>query len=312
MRLVFFGTPSFAVPSLKQLIQSHHRLVAVVTMPDRPRGRNQQPSGSPIKETALSAGLPLLQPEQLDSSFEKTLVDNKPDCAVVVAYGSIFKPSLLGQFPKGTYNLHASLLPRWRGAAPIQWALLSGDEETGVTIFQLDGQVDHGPIVSCAHIQIAPTDTTTTLGEKLSILGSELLIQTLDSIEQGTFQARPQEESKTTLAPRLQKEDGLIHWNLSAQQLHNRVRALQPWPGATTRLNGKLLKLFLTEPHPQGTDSPRQPGRVLLAHPQEGLWIQTGQGRLKILQLQEEGGKILQTKEFLAGHPISPGISLGK
>lgn len=309
MRLVFFGTPAFAAHSLKRLLQSKHTVAAVVTQPDRPKGRSPQGlSPSAVKEVAQASKIPLDQPEKLnDPTLHQNLKALAADCAVVVAYGGLLPLRLIQLFPKGALNLHPSLLPKLRGAAPIQWALISGDSETGVTIFQMDEQMDHGPILLQTAVPIDPNDTAVSLTVSLAEKGAALLGEALDRLENQTLKSHPQEESKVTYAPRLKKEDGILHWQESADKIHHRVRGVQPWPGALTWFQGKQLKVFSTQPDLKRHDPTLSPGTVATADPSQGLWIQTGKGQIRMDRLQWESGKVLDTAEFLRGHPIRPG-----
>lgn len=305
MRVVFFGTPEFAVPSLKRILDSPHQVVAVVTQPDRKKGRSSQPTAPAIKDLVKGLGIPILQPDNLgDPSVLSTLEALLPHVGIVVAYGQLLPAPLLKLFPKGVMNLHASLLPRYRGAAPIQWALMNAELETGITVFQLDEKLDHGPILLQIPHAIRPEDNAETLRVALSELGTHTVLKALDLLEEGPAQFTPQDETLATYAPRLKKEDGLIDWNLSSREIFNRVRGLQPWPGACTCWEGKVLKLLCVTPDSSRNDPKVKPGTVILSDASQGLWVQTGQGQLQINELQLEGGKALQTFDFLRGHPI--------
>ena len=311
MRLLFFGTPAFAVPSLEGLIQGRQQIVGVITQPDRPKGRSEKPAASAIKETALHQHLPILQPSDLkDPVFLKTVSDFKPDCGVVVAYGRILPPALLKLFPHGVINLHASLLPKFRGAAPIQWALIQGESQTGVTIFRLDEQLDHGPILLQASHPIQPEDTAETLNRSLATIGSRLLVDAVNQIESGQAKFQKQDDSLASHAPPLKKEEGILQWKEDCRQIHNRIRGVQPWPGATTWLNGKLLKILSSSFEPDKNNPTAQPGTVIAADQNQGIWVQTGKGQIGIHRLQLEGGRALNAPDFLRGHPIPPGSIL--
>lgn len=311
MRIVFFGTPKFAVPALEHLLAGPHAVAAVVTQPDRPSGRARKTGPTPVKKRAMEAGLPVLQPEQPgDPAFLQILRKTGADCAVVVAYGRILPPALLQLFPRGTYNLHASLLPKYRGAAPIQWALIQGERETGVTLFRLDDELDHGPVLLQRPCAIEPEDTGATLARKLSQLGAGLVLEGLDLLERGGERLTAQEHSAATRAPRLTKQDGVIDWRKEAVTLHNLVRGVQPWPGAVTWLESKMLKVLAARPEPNCQEPSAKPGTVISASPADGIRVQTGKGQLRIIELQPEGGTPLDTASFLRGHPIAPGARL--
>ncbi len=311
MQLLFFGTPEFAVPALQRLIESPHSVLAVVTQPDRPQGRGRRPSPSAVKLAAQAAKLPVLEPDSLRASpFLKEIQRLKPEVAVVVAYGRLLPLALLQLFPRGAYNLHPSLLPKFRGAAPIPWAILLGESETGITIFQLDEMLDHGPILLQAKHPIDPEDTAMTLSQKLAELGSLLMLKGLDLIGLGSPPIVSQKEEEATYAPVLKKGDGIIDWKSSCLEIHRRIRAVQPWPGAQTWVNGRSLKLIATTPDP-GRHDPHVPyGTVVLADPKAGLWVQTAQGQLRINRLQPAGGKVLKAADFLLGHPLPVGTVL--
>ncbi len=308
MRVLFFGTPEFALPSLEALVQSRHPVAAVVTQPPRPKGRFQKDSPSAVEEAARHLGIPVLEPEDLSqASFLSTVRSLAPELAVVVAYGRILPKELLQLFPKGAINLHASLLPRYRGAAPIQWALIQGESETGVTVFQMDERLDHGPILLQERQPIRLEDTAATLAHVLAKLGSQTLLKTVALIEQGEVQPQLQGESLASPAPRLTKEDGRIDWRRDCKTIHNRIRGVQPWPGAMTWLMGRSIKILSTTPEESRGDSRYTPGTVVLADPSKGLWVQTGQGQIRIDRLQRVGGKALDSHAFLLGHPIPRG-----
>ncbi|MBI1953045.1 MAG: methionyl-tRNA formyltransferase [Candidatus Omnitrophica bacterium] len=310
MKLVFFGTPEFAVASLRALEASRHQVAAVVTQPDRPSGRSQKVEPSPVKKEAQGDGLPVFQPIDLsEPAFLSRLQAFQAELAVVVAYGKLLPPSLIQPFPKGAVNLHASVLPKYRGAAPIAWALIHGERETGVTVFQLDDELDHGPIIASERLTVQDDDDAVSLSKKLSRLGSLCLAGAIDSLADGTAAPQPQREDQASWAPRLKKEDGLIRWSLSAEKIRRLVRGVQPWPGAWTLWKGKPLKILAvsTEGFPGVPGA--KPGTVVLSHPSEGLAVQTGQGRIKILKLQGPGGRALAFGDFLRGHPIPLGAS---
>lgn len=320
MKVLFLGTPTFALPIFQRLLKSSHSVVAVVTQPDRPRGRGQKVEPSPVKEAARAAGLPVLEPKDPSApDFLRAVGIAAPDCAIVVAYGRLLPRSFLELFPKGVYNLHASLLPKYRGAAPIPWALIRGEQETGVTLFRLDEQLDHGPILLRRQTPIPPEEDAVSLARRLADLGAEAIGEALDPLAAGPIALEPQDESGATLAPRLTKESGRIDWNETAQEIHNLVRGVQPWPGAFTSLGGKLLKILAArsekdaqQPFVRSSSKHERkpPGTVLSADPPTGLWVQTGKGTLQILRLQPEGGKPLAAADFLRGHLLRAGDRL--
>lgn len=310
MRIIFFGTPEFSVPSLQQVMEASHEVAAVVTQPDRPKGRAKEPVHPAVKEAALAAGLQVLQPEKpQDENFLQSIRALRPECAVVVAYGRILPPALLSLFQKGAVNLHPSLLPKFRGAAPIQWTLIRGEQETGVTIFRLDDQLDHGPILLQMHHKIDPQDNAETLSDLLSTVGARALVDALELLENGRAHLHPQNDEAATAAPPLRKKDGIIRWEEDCTAVHNRVRGVQPWPGALTESEGKLLKLLETFPDDSRNAAGEKPGAIVSADEVHGLWVQTGSGQLRIDRLQMEGGKALDTGSFLRGHRLSAGTS---
>jgi methionyl-tRNA formyltransferase len=318
VRIVFFGTPDFAVPSLEVLIASPHEVVAVVTQPDRPRGRGQQVSASPIKSRAEAAGLPVLQPDRLkDPSFLDPLRALASDLGVVAAYGRIL-PQVLLDLPRlGMVNVHASLLPRHRGASPIARAILDGDARTGVTIMRVVQALDAGPMLAVRETAIQPDETAEALEARLATLGAVLLAEMLEPLARGTQIETAQDEALATYAPRIVKPDGLIEWDQRALAVHNRVRALVPWPHAYTFLDGQRLVLHETHPY-DSIDAARlatggegsalvQPG-VVLASARGVLLVGAAEGTvLEIRRLQQEGRRVLTAREFLAGHPLAPG-----
>ncbi len=313
MKILFLGTPAFAVPSLEKLLQSGHTVAGLVTQPDRPRGRCKTPQPPPVKEAALLKSVPVFQPLRPgDPAFLAEIKKLGAECAAVVAYGRLLPKPFLSLFRCGAVNLHASLLPKYRGAAPIQWAILRGETETGVTVFELDEQLDHGPVILQQKTPIKPDEDAAGLAARLSEIGATTLIEALDLIETGMTSPVPQEDSQATHAPLLTKEDGVIRWELPAAEIRNRIRGLQPWPGAVTGAGDKSLKILAATADPtpfvpgKGT-----PGAVLLADPTQGLFVQTGKGVLRIDRLQPAGGNPMSAAEFLRGHPLQPGTQLG-
>ncbi len=308
IRIVFMGTPGFAVPVLLALADQH-QVAGVVTQPDRPAGRGQRVVASPVKEAALARGLPVFQPETLRSpEAVARLAEWQPEVIVVAAFGQILRPDVLNLPPYGCLNVHASLLPRWRGAAPIPAAILAGDTTTGVTIMRLDEGLDTGPILAQAECPIAPDDTTATLTARLADLGARLLIETLPGWLAGEVQPRPQDPSQATYCRPLRKEDGLLDWSRPAADLDRLVRACNPWPGAYTAWQGQRLKVLRARPHPawQGEGPPG----LVVALP-DGLGVVAGQGLLELLEVQLAGKKPLAAGLFVRGQRGLVGGRLG-
>ncbi len=309
MKVLFLGTSEFSCPSLKALLESTHETVGVVTQPDRPKGRGQKFSPSPVKSQALAKGLPVFQPEKIrDRSSLEVLKSFHPDLMVVVAYGQILSPAVLAIPPRGSVNVHGSLLPKYRGAAPIARALLEGESRTGVTTMLLDAGMDTGPILLTAETGVEESDTLGTLHDRLASMGAYLLLQTLDGLEKGTITPLPQDSSRATYAPKIEKEEGRINWQRPARQLFNLVRAFDPWPGAFTTWGGRNLKLFRPSPLEEGTKE--APGTVIQTSA-AGLRIATSHGDLLIRELQLENRPRMGVAEFLRGYPLKPGVQLG-
>ena len=312
LRVVFMGTAELSCDSLRALIESpEFQVVAVVTQPDRPKGRELKLHPSPVKQLALQANLPVLQPERArEETFLGALRDLRPDLVAVAAYGQILPQSILDLPRFGCLNVHTSLLPRYRGAAPIQWAILNGDAETGVTIMKMDAGLDTGDILTQATTPIHPEDTAVTLHARLAALGAELLVQTIPDYVAGKVASRPQPTEGVSHAPKIKKQDGRIDWNQAAQAIWNRVRGLVPWPGAFSYLPGQpqphLLKIWKAET----LQCAGPPGEVLQAE-KTGIVVGCGHDALRILVLQREGGRRLTAQEFLAGHPLLPGQKMG-
>jgi methionyl-tRNA formyltransferase len=312
LRVLFMGTAELSCDTLRALIESPAvQVVAVVTQPDRPKGRDLKLQPSPVKVLGLSAKLPVLQPERARSEeFLEALRALQPDLIVVAAYGQILPVSILDLPRFGCLNVHTSLLPKYRGAAPIQWAILNGDTETGVTIMKMDAGLDTGGILTQATTAIQPEDNSETLHDRLARMGAELLVQTMPDYVAGKLLPRPQPAEGVSHAPKIKKQDGHIDWNQPARAIWNRVRGLVPWPGAFTYLPGQphphLLKLWQAEV----VDRSGASGEVLQAD-KTGIVVGCGCEALRILILQREGGRRLQAHEFLAGHPLLPGQRLG-
>jgi len=329
--IVFFGTPAFAVPSLEALIGSRHRVAAVVSQPDRPKGRGQQLQATPTKLVAQAAGIPVIQPTRIkEEAFLQQIRDLQPDLGVVVAFGRILPDALLVIPRLGMINVHASVLPRYRGAAPIQRAVLAGDAETGVTIMRVETELDAGPTFAVATVPIPPDATSGDVERTLAPLGAALLLPVVDDLEAGRAVETPQDHAGATLAPKITKDEGTIDWTLPAAAVHNRVRGLQPWPLASTRFNGERLVLRRTSPAPdlpapsgvRSTNRPKgqvpggltpedlTPGTVVRAHGDE-LIVACGDGTaLRVLEVQPEGRRTMTAREFLAGRGVTEGSRL--
>jgi methionyl-tRNA formyltransferase len=297
-RVVFMGTPEFAVPSLQALAREH-QVVGVVTQPDRPAGRGRRLVAPPVKELAQALGLDVIQPPTLrrPEAVER-LAAWRPDVVVVAAFGQILRPAVLALPPHGCLNVHASLLPRYRGAAPIPAAILAGDERTGVTIMQMDEGLDTGPMLAQAEWPIGPEDTTGSLTEALARLGAGLLLEVLPGWLLGVVVPRPQDESQATHCRTLQKEDGLLDWSMPAAHLDRQVRACDPWPGAYTAWAGQRLKVLRARPLP-GVRVDAEPGRVLDLAP--GTGVATGEGVLELLEVQLAGKAAMAVHAFAQG-----------
>jgi methionyl-tRNA formyltransferase len=309
MRIVFMGTPDFAVPSLDALLRSDESVVGVVTQPDRPKGRGQTLAASPVKLVCLREKLPLLQPAKMkDPAFLETLRNWQPDLIVVTAFGRILPPVILAIPPRGCVNVHASLLPKYRGAGPIQWAIINGERETGVTTMLMDEGMDTGPILLQEMIAIAPEDTAGTLSMKLADLGGRLLVETLRRLKDGTLQPRPQDNARATSAPLLKKEDGLIDWKLNAEAIVNRIRGMSPWPGAYTYANDDRLTIWKARSLDRREKA--LPGAVVEIE-KDAILVATGHGLLAIGEIQPANKRRMTVAQYLAGHPLSPGVMLG-
>jgi len=319
MRIVFFGSPEFALPSLDALLESRHEVVAVVSQPDRPAGRGHAATPPPVKSAALSHRLQVLQPEQVsDPDSVEAIRALAPDAFVVAAYGQILRQRLLDVPPRGILNVHASLLPRWRGASPVAAAILAGDELTGVTLMQMVRALDAGPVLARVEVPISPHDTAGTLEPRLAQAGARLLGETLDAWLSGELQAEPQDESLVTYAPQIKRADALLDWSLPAVGLWRQVRAYNPWPVAFTRWQGEELRIL--EAWPVGLASGKAPGTVLPLAPlppdaasdEETFSVQAGRGALAIRRLQRPGRRAVSGAEFLRGQRDLVGSRLGE
>ena len=310
MNIVFAGTPEFAVSSLKALNESRHNVIAVYTQPDRPAGRGRKLQASPVKQFALAQGLPVFQPESLKNPKDVSQLGSlKPDIMVVVAYGLILPPSVLDIPRLGCLNVHASLLPRWRGAAPIQRAIEAGDKTTGVTIMQMDSGLDTGTMLLKKETPIENDDTAATLHDRLAELGAEALILVLEKLEQGVLSGEPQNEQEATYAKKLEKAEAQIDWALPADVLARKVRAFNPWPAANCSLNGKRLRILQASAMP--SSHIKAENGTVNEIGEDTISVQTGDGILGISQLQLEGGRPQTVREFLNGHQMHVGDRLG-
>ena len=308
MNVVFYGTPEFAVPALTRLLDSPHRVAAVVTQPDRARGRGQRVSESPVKWAATSRGARVLQPERLgDGAFLATLSALEPDLAVVAAYGRMLPDAVLEAPRLRTINIHPSLLPKYRGAAPVQRAIIAGETETGVTIMRLVHEMDAGPTFARRTRPIAPDETSDVVEADLSRLGADLLLEVIDELEAGTAAEHAQDHGAATLAPRLSREDGRIDWRAPAPAIHNLVRGLHPWPHASAMFDGARYLIHRTAGAASPGPDAAAPGTLVEAAG-DRLLVATGHGgALAILEIQPEGRRRLATRPFLAGRRWSPG-----
>ncbi|HYE88745.1 MAG TPA: methionyl-tRNA formyltransferase [Vicinamibacterales bacterium] len=308
LRVVFFGTPGFAVPTLEHVINSSHEVVGVVTQPDRPRGRGQQITTGPVKTLAQAHRIPVHQPDKLArDQFEPALTALGADIGVVAAYGKILPDWLLSAPRLGLINVHASLLPKYRGASPVHRAVMSGDTETGVTIMRVVKALDAGPMLASVRVPIGRDDTTTTIESLLAIKGAKLLVQTLDAIETGPVTETAQDESLVTYAPKITKAEGLIDWGLPAERIHNLIRGLWPWPHAYTFLGGVRHILHRSRVSQQPADGVA-PGTILLASALEGLHVSCGEGTtLELVDIQLEGKRVMSARDVMASKTLAPG-----
>ncbi len=304
-RIVFMGTPDFSVPSLEALHAAGHDIALVITRPDKPRGRGRKLDAPPVKKAAIKLNRPVIQPPTLrDDDVLQILREAQADFFIVVAFGQILTGTVLGMARQGCINVHASLLPRYRGPAPIHWAVINGDPESGVTTMMMDKGLDTGDILMQAKEPVVPTDTAGALHDRLAMLGSRLLCQTLDAFSEGTVRRIPQEHSLATYAPLLKKTDGLVDWRKPAAKIESFIRGMNPWPGAFTYWGNRRLKIFRAETARMLTTA--SPGTILRGHADE-LTVATGQGALSILDIQEASGSRLPVSEFLRGCRIAAG-----
>jgi methionyl-tRNA formyltransferase len=304
LRVVFLGTPAFALPSLEGILRSGADLVAVVCQPDRPKGRGLELIAPPVKQWALEHGRPVLQPEKVKQGRLKALIEPfAPDVLVVTAYGRILPEDVLAMAPLGAINAHASLLPKYRGAAPIQWAVAKGETETGVTIMQMDSGLDTGDMLLVRRLAIGPEETAGELHDRLAALSGDALAEALPLLLQGALQPRKQDSALATLAPILTKEDGQLDLRRSAAELFNRTRGFYPWPGAVLSLHGKAFKVHRARARPSASQA--APGTVVETG--DSLGVQTGDGIYEVLEIQPEGKRRMTAREMLSGHRLAIG-----
>ena len=305
-RIIFMGTPEFACPTLQTLLDRGENVVAVFTQPDRPKGRGQKLQSPPVKELALQHGIPVHQPLKVRApEVIEQISGLQPDLIVVVAFGQILPKALLEIPPQGCVNVHASLLPRYRGAAPLNWCIVNGETETGVTTMLMDVGLDTGPMLLKKATPIGPDEGIQALHDRMSQLGAELLGETLDGLKAGAITPQPQDDSQSCYAPLLKKEHGLIDWQRPAAELHNQIRGLSIWPGAVTVLENAPLKLYRTSIG-QGSGVPGS----IIATGKNGIEVACGQGSLIIHELQAAGSKKMDAASFLTGHPLALGTLL--
>ena len=299
MRLLFMGTPVFAVPTLKALLSSHHTVSAVFTQPDKPSGRGEKLSAPPVKQLALEQDVAVYQPEKLKApEWQPVFAELNVDAYVVVAYGRILPQWLLDLPRLGAYNVHASLLPQYRGAAPIHWAIANGETKTGITTMKLDAGMDTGDMLLQHEIPIEPEDTSTSIHDRLAEIGAELMLQTLDALERGLAKRIPQDPALASYAPMLKKADGLLDWSQSAVSVHNRIRAFNPWPGTYTVLQGQTFRIWKAQP---AEASGELPSGTLLHHSSGAAVVACGTGFLRLEEVQLENRKRTSALDFLHG-----------
>ncbi len=311
MDLIFCGTPEFAVPTLKKLVEAGHNVRLVVTQPDRPSGRGQEIAPPPVKRLAVSLGIPVVQPDKIKNNqeFRQQLEAAKPDAIIVVGYGRIIPKWMIDLPRHGNINLHASLLPKYRGAAPIQWAIARGETVTGVTTMRIDEGLDTGDILLQREMPINPEDTAVILSPRLAEMGTHLMLETLERLAAGSIQSRKQDHTEATLAPMLKKEDGQIDFNLQAPEILNRLRGFQPWPSAFTSFRGKNLTLHHAR-LPGSGSGPLAPGELKVAG--EDLFLGCGEGTaLQVMELQPEGKRRMSARDFIHGYRPKSGEKLG-
>jgi methionyl-tRNA formyltransferase len=302
------GTPDFAVPSLEALLKSDDQVVGVVTQPDRPKGRGQEVIPSPVKVVCRREGIPILQPLKMKApEFLEALRQWNSDVITVTAFGRILPAAILTLPPRGCINVHGSLLPKYRGAGPVQWAVIRGEQETGITTMLMDEGMDTGAMLLQERVAIRPDDTAGTLAPRLAEVGGRLLVETLRQLKAGALRPQPQDHSLATMAPLLKKEDGLVDWTLPAGDIANRVRGLSPWPGAFTYVNGERWTLWRVAASEESQN--KTPGTVTKVT-KDAIDVATGGGTIQILEIQPSNSRRMTTAQYLAGHHLAEGISL--
>lgn len=306
MRLIFLGTPEFAVPSLRALHASSHEVLLVVAQPDRPAGRGMKMQKPAVAEAAIELGLPLVQPPKLDATFLDEVRELRPDVGIVVAYGKILRKALLDIPPRGFLNVHGSILPRWRGAAPVQRAIEAGDRESGVAIMQLDEDLDHGPVFDVARLAIGDDELAPSLFARLAESGARLLVEVLDRIERGDITPQEQDHSAATHAKKIEKEEGLVDWSQPARRIYDRFRAFQPWPGLTAMIGGEAIKLTDVA---MSSEMHGVPGEVVSID-RDGIVVQCGGSALRIRQMQRPGKRSLPAVDVARGLGLEQGAIL--
>lgn len=310
MKIVFMGTPDFALASLDKLIDGGYEIAAVVTQPDRPKGRGKKLTPPPVKERALGAGLRVLQPERVkDSGFIEALKELSPDIIIVVAYGQILPEEIINLPAMGCINVHASLLPKYRGAAPINWCIINGESRTGVTTMYMDKGMDTGDILLQRETEIGEDETAGELHDRLAVLGADLLLETLEGIQRKEVERKVQDHSAATYAPQLVRENGRVDWNLDAKSIYNIIRGTNPWPGCYTVYKGERMKLWeakVLEQKSRGTA-----GKVLEAG-HGGMLVQAGSGTLLVTKIQMPSSRVMTVDEYLRGNSLETGYILGE
>lgn len=309
MKIVFMGTPDFSVPTLEAMIEAGHEVIAVMTQPDKPKGRGKAMAYPPVKEKAIEYNIPVYQPVKVrEESFVEVLKEIQPEVIVVVAFGQILPESILNIPEYGCINVHASLLPKYRGAAPIQWSIIDGEQKTGITTMYMDVGLDTGDMLLQEEVMITPEETGGSLHDKLSILGGRLLVETLEQLEAKTIHRRKQDDSQSNYAKMLDKTCGLIDFHKSAEEIERLIRGLNPWPSAYTSYDNKTLKIWRSKVRPELSEG--KPGEIIQVTKKE-IVIQTGEGALSILELQLEGKKRMTAEAFLRGYKVTIGTILG-